>query len=49
MKESKKIMHLMSTDAFSGAENVVCQVINIFNKNINYDLEYCSVIKKNQE
>ena len=49
MKESKKIMHMMSTDAFSGAENVVCQIINIFNNNINYDLEYCSVIKKNQE
>lgn len=49
MSKPTKIMHLMSTDAFSGAENVVCQIINIFKKDTNLEFKYCSVIKKNQE
>ena len=49
MSKSIKIMHLMSTDAFSGAENVVCQIINIFKKKSDLNFKYCSVIKKNHE
>ena len=36
-----RILHLLSTDRFSGAENLVCQIINMF-KNENIDMIYCS-------
>lgn len=42
-----KIMHLVSTDSFSGAENVVCQIINMFNNDQRYEMKYCSKIGKN--
>ena len=44
-----KIMHLVSTDSFSGAENVACQIINLFKDESSYDMRYCAVIGKNKE
>lgn len=43
-----KIMYLMSTNAFSGAENVVCQIINLFRKDKSYEMIYTSEIKDNK-
>lgn len=36
-----KILHLLTSKTFSGAENVVCQIIDIFRDE--YDMVYCSV------
>jgi glycosyltransferase involved in cell wall biosynthesis len=45
----KKVIHLMSTHAFSGAENVACQIINSFKNNENYEMIYVSRIKENKK
>lgn len=37
-----KIMHLLSTNSFSGAENVVCQIINLFSDEKTIEMIYCS-------
>jgi glycosyltransferase involved in cell wall biosynthesis len=37
-----KILHLLNTSTFSGAENVVCQIINMF-KNDDIEMAYCSL------
>lgn len=37
-----KVMHLLATDSFSGAENVVCQIIDMYKNNENIDMIYCS-------
>lgn len=39
--EKKRIMHLLSTTTFSGAENVVCQIIKIFSE-ADWEMVYCS-------
>lgn len=44
-----KVMHLMSTHAFSGAENVACQIIKQFENDSNYDMVYCSEIGSNKQ
>ena len=44
-----RVMHLISTDVFSGAENVACQIINLFKNNQEYIMTYCTVIGKNEE
>lgn len=36
-----KVLHLLSTDRFSGAENVVFQIINLF-KNVDFEMIYSS-------
>jgi glycosyltransferase involved in cell wall biosynthesis len=36
----KKVLHLLSSEKFSGAENVVCQIIKIFKDEI--EMAYCS-------
>lgn len=43
-----KVLHLISTDVFSGAENVACQIINGFKDNDNYEMIYCSPLGKNE-
>lgn len=46
----KKIIHLISTDIFSGAENVACQIINIFsNDKTDYKMIYTSKIGPNRK
>lgn len=37
------ILHVLSTATFSGAENVVCQIINIFKNDLNIKMYYCSL------
>lgn len=37
-----KILHLLQSDRFSGAENVVCQIINMFKDEPNIEMVYCS-------
>lgn len=47
-----KIMHLLQSSFFSGAENVVCQIIDMFRDNTDVDMVYVSKngpIKKNIE
>lgn len=38
----KKVLHLLQSDRYSGAENVVCQIIEMFEKSNEYDMVYCS-------
>lgn len=38
----KKILHVLSSNIFSGAENMVCQIIDIFKTDNEYDMMYCS-------
>lgn len=45
----KKVMHLISTDVFSGAENVACQIINGFSKNNDYKMIYVSKLGSNKK
>lgn len=44
-----RVMHLMSTHAFSGAENVACQIISCFKDDKNYEMIYVSQIKENKK
>ncbi len=37
-----KVLHLLSTNKFSGAENVACQIINMHKNNKNLEMAYCS-------
>lgn len=37
-----KILHLLSSSSFSGAENVACQIISMFNCDNNFEMIYCS-------
>lgn len=48
-KGSKKVMHLISTSNFSGAENVACQIINCFKNDKNYKMLYVSEIGNNEQ
>lgn len=38
----KKILHLLAMNSFSGAENVVCQIIGMFSENDEVEMIYCS-------
>ena len=37
-----KILHLLESNRFSGAENVVCQIITLFQNNQDVEMVYCS-------
>lgn len=37
-----KVLHLLNTGRFSGAENVVCQIIELFKDDENIEMVYCS-------
>ncbi|MCI6468986.1 MAG: glycosyltransferase [Lachnospiraceae bacterium] len=37
----KKILHILSSNSFSGAENVVCQIISMFSNSTEYKMIYC--------
>ena len=43
-----KILHLVSTNVFSGAENVACQIINGFKENDHFQMTYCSTLGSNE-
>lgn len=38
----KKVLHLLQSNTFSGAENVVCQIISLFRDSDEYEMIYCS-------
>lgn len=38
-----RVLHLLNTDRFSGAENVVCQIINMFKDEQDIEMLYCSL------
>jgi glycosyltransferase involved in cell wall biosynthesis len=42
MNKKIKVLHLLQSDRFSGAENVVCQIAYMFNNNENIDMVYSS-------
>lgn len=44
-----KIMHLLKSDCFSGAENVVCQIIDLCESDKKYEFVYCSTCGPIQE
>ena len=44
-----RIMHLISTNVYSGAENVACQIINMFKEDGNVDMVYVAPVGKNAE
>lgn len=37
-----RILHLLSSNKYSGAENVVCQIIHMLRENVNMEMVYCS-------
>lgn len=37
-----KILHLLQSNRFSGAENVVCQIVNMFKEQPDIEMVYCS-------
>ena len=37
-----RILHILPTNRFSGAENVACQIIGFFSGNPDYEMAYCS-------
>ena len=37
-----KILHILNSNRFSGAENVVCQIIDLFSTDEKYEMLYCS-------
>ena len=38
-----RVLHILNTSKFSGAENVVCQIISMFNEDKDYEMIYCSL------
>lgn len=42
MGETMRILHVLTTDSFSGAENVVCQIIQMFWEEPGISMCYCS-------
>ncbi len=44
--EKLKVLHLLASNSFSGAENVACQIISCFE---DYDEAYCSPVGKIEE
>lgn len=39
--ENRRVLHLLRSNRYSGAENVVCQIIDMF-KDSSFDMAYCS-------
>ena len=42
MERKQKVLHLLQSDRFSGAENVVCQIMGMFRNTPNMEMVYCS-------
>ena len=42
MKKKIRILHVLSSHIYSGAENVVCQIISMFRSDPDYEMVYCS-------
>lgn len=39
----RRVLHLLSSGSFSGAENVVCQIMDLFRDCERYEMVYCSL------
>lgn len=37
-----RVLHILNTNSYSGAENVVCQIINMFKNDQKIEMAYCS-------
>lgn len=37
-----KVLHVLSSNEYNGAENIACQIINMFDNNQGYEMYYCS-------
>ena len=37
-----KILHVLNSNRFSGAENVVCQIVEMFRSDTDVEMVYCS-------
>ena len=37
-----RVLHLLRSDSFSGAENVVCQIIGMIKDEPDFEMVYCS-------
>ena len=42
MNAKKRVLHLLSSHSFSGAENVVCQIVDMFRECDQLEMLYCS-------
>lgn len=42
MEQHIRVLHLLKSSTFSGAENVVCQIIRMFNDDPSLEFAYCS-------
>ena len=42
MDNKIKVLHLLQSDRFSGAENVVCQIYSMFKDDDKFEMAYCS-------
>jgi len=42
MKENLRVLHVLVSNRYSGAENVVCQIIHMFAQNDEVEMAYCS-------
>lgn len=42
MNKKVRVLHLLQSDRFSGAENVVCQIVTMFNNEKEIEMAYCS-------
>ena len=42
MSRKMRILHVLSSHIYSGAENVVCQIISLFQDDPDYEMVYCS-------
>lgn len=43
MEKQTTVLHVLSSKTYNGAENVVCQIINMFNQDKKYQMHYCSL------
>lgn len=41
-RKKTKVLHMLTTDRYSGAENVVCQIAHMFKELDQYEVLYCS-------
>lgn len=42
LKNQLSVLHILGSNSYNGAENVVCQIINMFSKNNEIEMAYCS-------
>lgn len=38
-----KVLHVLVSGTYNGAENVVCQIVDLFKSEVNFEMAYCSL------